>query len=461
VSKRTSRREFLAGAAALASAIVLAGCTPATPEPETPTPKVEAPTAAAKALAKPVEVRWHAASGGYGDWSAKRAEVFNKQQDKVVVKVEPYPEYKTKLLSMSTTGLIGDGFWHWDVEGWMAEWAHLGVSRPCDDLIDADDYDMGVYYPASVDGITFQGRTMGLPLHAHGAHSQFFYNEQMLGEAGIEPPGVDPDWSLDDLVENAKKLTIVEGNEVVQWGWMSIRVYHALNCWVRIFGGDYLTPDGTKSILNSSEAKEAYQYLVDAIYTNKIEPEPTGDSLLLGDWRAMFAAGKLAMAQAGGHAGAGVRREVGDKFTWNAAVLPAGPRGDRGAQITTHVGSITCASKQPQAIWEFLKFLSSHESGVDKVLEGAGAPGARPDCFEDPKVLENNPEFKSVALAMKLGKPDVIAANLRGTEVRKAIDMEFGDMWLNKQSPEEAADRVSKAVQQVLDKDPAPGSECM
>jgi ABC-type glycerol-3-phosphate transport system substrate-binding protein len=145
---------------------------------------------------------------------------------------------------------------------------------------------------------------------------------------------------------------------------------------------------------------------------------------------------------------------VKDRFGWATVLLPEGPppKGQRAAVSATHVGSISSLSENPEATWKFLKFMASYESGVDKVLFGAGAPGARPDCYSDPKLLQNAPEYEVVAMAMSVARAEHTPANLRGAEMSTTFNNEMGDIWLNEVGVEEGLEKANQALQEVLDK---------
>ena len=108
------------------------------------------------------------------------------------------------------------------------------------------------------------------------------------------------------------------------------------------------------------------------------------------------------------------------------------------------------SSKNRDAAWEVLKLECSQDAGVQKVLFGAGAPGGRPDSYDDPKLIEAFPGVKVVKYQLGLGWPEVIPWNLRGREMSTAIEQTLGNVWLNKMTPDQGVDATVKAMEDVL-----------
>ena len=74
------------------------------------------------------------------------------------------------------------------------------------------------------------------------------------------------------------------------------------------------------------------------------------------------------------------------KFELGVALFPKGPNGRRGTQASGSGMGMTGTAKQ-EAVWEYIKFITSKDSGVEQVFGGAGSPVELYDLEEDPGEL--------------------------------------------------------------------------
>ncbi len=438
---RFSRRQFLVITGQLTAGAVLGACAAPTPGSS---------PSSDNASEAPVTLRVHINSGVYGDFTQMWGERFTEEHPDIQITVESFPtaggEYHAKLRAMHATGEIGDMVWTWATAGQLPELSHLGLWQPIDELVEADQFDLGQYFPSVIQGLQFEGQLMGLPFHAHPGFPQFSYNVDMFNQAGVDLPTAE--WTLADIVDAAQKLTIREGDRASQYGWMSLTGWHVYIIWARIFGTDLLSEDGTQSLVNSPEFTASLQWTYDNINMHKIEPSVTE---VEGGSTDMFAAQRVAMTQIDSSAIGPMYKRVEDAFEWAVALLPAGPTGQRGALATPHIYGITANSQAREAAWEFLKSITGHEAGVVKVLEGAGAPGGRPDCWNDARIKEFAPGYEIVAQAFDYAWPERTPANFRGIQVANAIDQNLANIWTGNAAVEEGAQTADEAAQAVLD----------
>ncbi|MBI3973111.1 MAG: extracellular solute-binding protein [Chloroflexi bacterium] len=413
-----------------------------------------APREAAPQPAKgPVTLRLHIQAGGYGTWSQKWGDRIKQEQPNVTVAVEAFPtagqEYFTKIKTMLATDTLGDLVWTWATQGLLPELSHLKVWRPIDDLVRVDRFDLKQYYPAITEGLRFRGALMGLPFHGHPGFPSFFYNADLFAKRGLAVP--DDRWTLETLVDTARKLTVREGSvEQFQFGWWSQAGYHPLIAWARIFGGDLISADGKKSELHTTGTRAAVEWLVNARFRHRVEPTPD-ERPQSGAPPVWFADGRFAMQQADSAQVSMMHQRVEVRFKWSVALLPPGPTGRRPALTTPHNMGITTQSKAVAEAWAFLKSYTSKEAGVDKVLDGAGVPGGRPDSWNDPRILSGVPEYKVVARAFEYAKPEHAPANFRGLEASAAIDRELQPVFNGTEGVEAGLARASSVLQAILD----------
>jgi len=128
------------------------------------------------------------------------------------------------------------------------------------------------FYPFCLMPVTEDGKVYGIPKNV--VAMVIVYNSQLFREAGIK--STPKNWK--EFRDVCKKLTKATkpGGPVDQWG---VAFVLAKACFdlrfsvvLRGFGGDFLTPDWKHSALNTPEAKEAFNYVVDLILKDKVMP---------------------------------------------------------------------------------------------------------------------------------------------------------------------------------------------
>ncbi|HLH74692.1 MAG TPA: extracellular solute-binding protein, partial [Chloroflexota bacterium] len=300
-----------------------------------------------------------------------------------------------------------------------------------------------------IDSMKFEDKLMGLAFHSHPGQCGFFYNQDLFAKAGVAAPN--DSWKLDDLVNAAKKLTVQQGGKTVQYGWMSLYSWDPYVIWARVFGSDLISADGKKAQVDTPAVRSMLQWLYDNLYTWKVEPL---SGQVEGSQQDMFVTQRAAMFQAGSSVVASMYKAVDNKFKWTVALLPIGPSGARGAEAIMHLEGISSKTKYRSQSWEFVKSLCGHEAGVEKVLDGAGAPGGRPDCWTDPRIIKTTPEYAIVAKAFVFAQPDHPPANFRGLEVSSVGEQNLAAIWTCKATVAQGAKTTNNAMQQVLDKPP-------
>jgi ABC-type glycerol-3-phosphate transport system substrate-binding protein len=482
--RRTGRRRFLALAGASASAL-LAACSgaasptaapaakpadtkpadtkPTSAEPTKPaaagaaTPAAPAPTAAAGA--SPAAAAPAAASTGKSikyqqrdstteDFVRKKygPEFEQKTGTKVVFEDIPANEYFTKVTALSAAKQLGDLVFGYNSSGYNATWAFKGILAPHDPYIQQDKYDLKQFYDACIDGCRFEGKLYSMPPVGHPGEINIYWNKDLFQAAGAKP--LDDSLTLDSVVE-AAKATTKESAGSTQWGYASdMSGWFQIIQRVRLFGGDELSEDGKKSLMNSDAAKAALQWEHDMRYKHKVAPTPDKVQDNVGN---MFTAGKVAMNTNNVANISVYKKPIGDKFKWAPQAWPTGQGGYHGATIHVNTTGLTTQAKEPGLAWEFLKSILTQEVGVQKVLMGSGSPGARPDVWQDKRLTELDPWYAKANDILKVAKAPNMAYNLRTAEVDNVMSQRVSEIMLNKATPAEGAEKMAKEMQAILD----------
>ena len=186
--------------------------------------------------------------------------------------------------------------------------------------------------------------------------------------------------AIDDFVEAAKKLTILsEDGKVIQYGNAALDDGLA-NQVLYSFGGDFFDKDTTRSTIDSPEAREAFNFVVELQTKHKVVPKPYEmDYLKLGN-REMFEAGKLAMSITWLNVLEGFEEHIKD-FSWDVAPVPMKKGKKRVVLGGSSALCVSTQSKHPKEASEFIKFACGYEGG--KILaEHGGLPPHKKAFFE-------------------------------------------------------------------------------
>ena len=423
------------------AALLLAACGGATGSPSTAVtaaaPSVEA-SAGQSAAPSDAGYTGPEATITYSIWGDP-AEITNQQavvdafheaSPKITVKVtvSDWDTYWDKLQTGIAGGAAPDVF---AMDGPLyPDYQSRSVLLDLKPYIDKSGYDLGQLADQAVGDFTTEAGQFGLPRDLNVI--ALFYNKAMFDAAGVAYP--DDSWDWSKLVENAKKLTKdTDGDgKTDQWGFYT-ETSDMENYWSSLVwqnGGDIIAPDKKSTLLGSDQAVGGLQFLQDLIWKDKVMPEPA----LFAEVGDAFEQGKAAMEANGSwlvptHLAAGIQLGI--------APLPKGPAG--AATSINPTGAVVFkGTKNPDAAWEFVKYLASPAAQTKLMELKASLPankevlaGPYGASFDGAKVLADaigyahiKPSFRgyndfTTALQNEL---DENVFNAPNKTVRQAID---------------------------------------
>ncbi|HEY3081063.1 MAG TPA: sugar ABC transporter substrate-binding protein, partial [Chloroflexota bacterium] len=199
-----------------------------------------------------------------------------------------------------------------------------------------------------------------------------FINKKMVQDAGVDIPWkLDPtsnNWTKDDFYKVTKRLTVdAKGKRGDEPGFdkENVSVYGAAigNTWWAVYvpavlseGGQFVSPDLSKSMLNSPESVKAFDWLTkgvrDGFWT------PTSFLNTVGGSGAAWAGGKTAIMLTVRAAIPGVRDKIKDD--WDVAHFPKGTA-KRVTGMGTFGFALSTASKNPDQAWQYLDWMYGEE----------------------------------------------------------------------------------------------------
>lgn len=115
--------------------------------------------------------------------------------------------------------------------------------------------------------------------------------------------------------------------------------------------------------------------------------------------------------------------------------------------------SVTRFSKNPEAAFDYLAFLTSVEAGVDIAKRGS-VPGARQSVWEHPE-LARGPNHVVFAQIIKTAPPLLMPANFRFLELQYEVNDALKPLWSGQLVDVKAIVReLGPKVQYILDQPP-------
>ena len=237
-------------------------------------------------------------------------------------------------------------------------WASREVWRPIDDLVQRDGFDTGRFVESALTEATYDGKLHGIP---SSMDVQMLYvNLDALAEAQIDPNTLDTgNW--DQLLDAGTKLLKKSGDRVDRWGFDPKIQDGFIYLWAGANGADLINDDGTEVTFDDPKAVEALDW-----GTRVFDAQggfPTYEAVK-GTWSGdeQFARGQVAMTVYQSWMLTGVMTRVPPAF--NFKVVPVKPRGGDG--IVSIAGGnafyIPSQAKNPDAAWEFIKFMVADET---------------------------------------------------------------------------------------------------
>ncbi|PLT28800.1 ABC transporter substrate-binding protein [Peribacillus deserti] len=310
---------------------------------------------------------------------------FEKENPGIKVKqvYAPYDKFNDKFLTMSAGGDQPDLVW--------IQPAAFGQFVGKNVLMDLSDkkIDKDAYMPNVLELGQVKGKQYALIRDA--STFQLGYNKDMFDAAGVPYPK--DDWTWDDFLAAAKKLTKQKNGKTVQFGMENFYTNELLveN------GGGFVSQDGNSVIVDSPESIEAIQFGSDLINKHHVQPTSAQSQGLSN----MFLAGQAAMKMMGPWDWADTAKNA--KFKWDVVPLPAGKAGNVSAAAYLPIG-IGKGTKHPEEAFKLLTFLSSGK-GQDMQIDTISAVPVVKRNSDKIETMKNAPEnAKSLAASLANGK---------------------------------------------------------
>jgi multiple sugar transport system substrate-binding protein len=283
------------------------------------------------------------------------------------------------------------------------------------------------YFDGPMSSAMFDGRYYGLPGTSNNL--ALYYNEDLLAEAGIEPPTT---W--DELSEAAAALTkdgvygisvSAVNNEQGTFQFLPF-VYQA--------GSDLDDFNSQGTIDALSLWKEFYD---NGYMSRDVLTMEQNDVML------QFTAGNAAMMVNGTWQIPPLENEPPD-FNWNVVTLPEHKQG--GTILGGENWAITATSDHIDIAWDIIKFANQEENLI-KFSKAAGRMPGRMDFIQDPHWQEDD-KMRVFAEGMDVAKARAYGPNY--PEMSIAIQEMLHSVLSGGASPEDAVEAAAQKIEPLL-----------
>ncbi len=298
---------------------------------------------------------------------------FEKLHPDIEVKFEyaPWSEYWDKLQAQFVAGNAPDVFM---ISGrYFYDFARKGLLLDLTEFMDTSDIDTTDFFSIPYQLFTYHGKHYALPRDYNVI--VLFYNKKLFDKAGLPYP--DTTWDWNKLREIAKKLTIDFNNDGIkdQYGFL---VQNDMElCWgdfVMQNGGSVLSEDRKRCTLDSPEAIEAIQFLLDFMLVDSSAPS----SIQLTGQADPFLTGRVAMVTTGSW---NFRYYDVPEVDYGITLLP---RGKVRAAFSNGTGnSIYAKTKNKEAAWLLVRFFSSKHAQEVLARTGTSVPALKSVAYGD------------------------------------------------------------------------------
>lgn len=364
---------------------------------------------------------------------------FNKKYPNITIvdnftPVTTWSEYSNKITTQVAGGKAPDII-HIAIEG-MRLLVSKDLLLPCDDLLKndpagkdlVDDIAQGLLDPMKVNGQFYVVPDSWNNMVVH-------YNTKLFEAAKIDPPK--PDWTWDDFLEIAKKLTQGEGDSKV-WGFGIPYFNFGMHPWWLTNDTYQLSEDWSKSNLDDPKMLESVTFLHDLVHVHKVSPDVKGT-----DNGALFPAGRMAMSGWGHWPIQGFLKANFKDFA--VQYFP------KKRKSTTVIGiggfGIYKGSQNKEVAWEVIKELVGRETLGASAAAGVAIP-ARRSVAEGKEFLAFPPNSEIFYGCLKDAKPVASPANF--AELETIFMRHMDEIMTNAATPEAglkaAHDELSAAM---------------
>lgn len=264
-----------------------------------------------------------------------------------------------------------------------------------------------------------------------------FYNKDLFDEAGLDYPTAD--WTWEDELEAAKKLTDSENNV---WGTYAPVTMNEFYKVAAQNGGQIFDEDGNSTI-NTPENLETLKYMVENVTEHNVSPSPADMSGQASE--DLFQNGQLAIL----HTGIWMFDTFKDvPFDWDIQ-LEAGKK-QKAHHFFANGLAVSADSDQKEAAYKFAEFMSASEEAAKIRIDSSWElPAITNEEILSP-YLEKTPPVSRQVVFDALDSLVLPPAVENWSRISDVTDQEFEKALNGDKTPEEVLETLESEYQQIV-----------
>lgn len=320
--------------------------------------------------------------------------------------------------------------------------AQNGITLDLTPFIQRDvEFDYDDIFPIAQAPFLVDGGIYGIAFDA-GAIIPYYHGD-LLAEAGLAPPSTN--WTLDDLLEYARRLTRTRPDNTVEvYGLARYFDEEVINAALGVFGGAILNDEETASLISSPESVAALEWWSSLAIEHGVAIRPGID------YNQVFVEGNAAMTFGGSWMlDWYTARGETDRNT-NVTAFPRGPVRQT-ASIAGSGYGISRTTEHPEAAWTYLREFMGKEN-FHAMWARDGSPARRSAWPTFAEIwLERNPEINIYAFMEAMDYGEYIRPlGSHGARVIQVVQEGIGMILHEELSPLAGAQRMHELITAVL-----------
>jgi multiple sugar transport system substrate-binding protein len=323
---------------------------------------------------------------------------------------------------------------------WVPEFGAAGWLASLDKYVDAGTRSQ--FFDGTLQGATFKEKLYGIPWYINAG--VLYYRKDLLDAASIKPPTT--------FAELEKAATALQKDGLYGFAHHGFQNEGLSAAWLEIlwgYGGEYWDAKTAEATIAKGDAGEkSLQWWLDNINTRKITPTQVtswkgpdahntfnqGNAVFLRAWFDVYAQTQ------------GAESKVKDKVGVIPMVAAEGQKAP--SCLGNWFLGISNFSKNPDAAWEVVKYMTGSEASKARTL-GTGAPPGNKLAYSDKEILEKYPHYTTFTKILETAKPRPVtpAYNQISSEI---IQVQVANVLSGKATPKAAIQTMAEKSTPLL-----------
>ena len=322
---------------------------------------------------------------------------------------------------------------------WAAEYGNAGWLEPLMPYVEKYDYKLD-WPQTMMDYYSVNGQLIAVPYEVDAR--MIFYRKDIFDKYGVDLPD-----TIDELTEVAKQLHHPEEG-LYGIAFAPARSIVSIVEWfafLRSFGGDLFDND-LKPIINSPEAVEALE-----AYIGLLDYAPPGGSNMQWDeLLTVMLQGKVAMSIQPSPFGRTMSDPSQSKVVGEVEFLIHPKAEFRIPSIGGWAIGIPQDSKNKDAAWLLISYITSPEIEKKRALHPGGSVPGRLSTLSDPEVVAEEPSMKVTGESLKTARFANSWRIPEWAEVEDVLTLAISNAATGAQTPQEALDQAQEKLYEIM-----------